>query len=50
MFERSYLEDLNNFARLERFKDLSIEDILNLCADIGLAIRDMDCNGKMFCE
>ena len=50
VFEKSHLGDLYRFARLERFKDLSIEDKLNLCADIGLAIRDMHRNGKLFCE
>ena len=50
VFEKCYLGDLHRFARLERFKDLSVEDILNLCADVGLAIRDMHRNGKMFYE
>ena len=50
VFEKSHLGDLHCFARLERFKNLSIEDKLNLCADIGLAIRDMHRNSKMFCE
>ena len=49
VFEKSHLGDLHRFARLERFKDLSIEDKLNLCADIGLAIRDMHRNGNVFC-
>lgn len=50
VFEKSHLGDLHRFARLESFKDLSIEDKLNLCADVGLAIRDMHRNGNIFCE
>ena len=50
MFEKSYLKDLYRFARLKRFKNLSIEDKLNLYADIKLAIRDMHRNNKIFCE
>lgn len=50
VFEKSHFGDLHGFARLERFKNLSIEDKLNLCADVGLAIRDMHCNGNMFCQ
>lgn len=50
VFEKSHLGDLYRFAGLESFKDLSIEGKLNLCADVGLAIRDMHRNGNMFCE
>ena len=50
VFEKSHLGDLHRFAGLESFKDLSIEDKLKLCANIGLAIRDMHGNGNMFCE
>ena len=50
VFEKSHLGDLHRFARLERFKNLSIEDKLKLCADTGLAIRDMHRNGNLFYE
>ena len=50
VFEKSYLGDLHRFAGLESFKDLSIEDKLNLCADIWLAIRDMHGNGNISYE
>jgi Protein tyrosine and serine/threonine kinase len=47
VFQKSHLGDLYHFAKLERFKDLSIEERLNLCADIGIAIRDMHRNGNI---
>ena len=50
MFKKSHLEDLYNFIRLERFKDLSIEDKLNLYIDIELAIKDIYRNDKIFYE
>ncbi|KAL8904836.1 MAG: hypothetical protein Q9171_006900 [Xanthocarpia ochracea] len=45
VFEKSHLGDLHSFAKREIFKDLSIEDRLNLCANVGIAIRDMHSNG-----
>ena len=45
VFLKSHFGDLYSFAKWERFKDLSIEDKLNLCADIGIAIKDMHRNG-----
>lgn len=41
VFQKTHLGDLQRFVKLERFKNLSIKDRLNLCADIGIAIRDM---------
>jgi hypothetical protein len=49
VFQKSHLGDLDKFARSEKFKNLSIEDRLNLCADVGIAIRDMHCSGNIFC-
>ena len=45
VFQKSHFEDLFKFARSEEFRDLSIEDKLRLCADVGSAIRDMHSNG-----
>ena len=45
VFQKSHLGDLYGFVRRKRFKTLSIEDRLRLCADIGIAIKDMHCNG-----
>ena len=47
MFQKTHLGDLR-FARLERFKNLSIEDRLDLCADIGVVVRDMHENDNIF--
>ena len=46
VFQKSHLGDLHSFARLEKFKTLSMEDRFDLCADIGIALRDMHCNGN----
>ena len=48
VFQKTHLGNLLRFARLERFKNLSMEDRLDLCADIGVAIRDMHENGNIF--
>ena len=48
VFQKTDLGDFNKFATLERFKRLSIEDKLNLCIDVGIAIRDMHSNGNVF--
>lgn len=50
VFEKSHLGDLHSFAKRERFKELSMEDRLNLCADVGIAIRDMHSNGMISTE
>lgn len=47
VFQQSHLGDLHGFSKLERFKNLLIEDKLDLCADIGIAIRDMHHNGDI---
>ncbi|KAL8724888.1 MAG: hypothetical protein Q9166_007692 [cf. Caloplaca sp. 2 TL-2023] len=46
VFQMSHLGDLYNFTRLEKFKTLSMEDRFNICADIGIAIRDMHHNAN----
>jgi Protein tyrosine and serine/threonine kinase len=50
VFQKSHFGDLDKFARLEKFKSLSTEDKLSLCADVGIAIRDMHHNGSIFCS
>lgn len=50
MFEKSYFKDLYNFTRLKRFKNLLIEDKLNLYANIKLAIKNIHRNDKMLYE
>lgn len=51
VFQKSRFGDLNDsFARWPIFKNLTIEDKLNLCADVGIAIRDMHHNGTTFTE
>ena len=47
VFQKTHLGDLQRFARLKRFDNLSMADKLNLCADIGIAIRDMHHNGNI---
>lgn len=48
VFQMSDLGDLYRFGKLETFKNLSINDKLNLCADIGIALRDIHHNGRTF--
>lgn len=51
VFQKSQFGDLHNsFAKWQRFKKLLIEDRLNLCADVGIALRDMHHNGTIFTE
>lgn len=45
VFQKTALGDFHKFSKLEKFKSLSIEDKLNLCADVGIAIGDMHRNG-----
>ena len=47
VFQKSHLGDLHNFVKLERFKNLSMEDRVSLCVDIGIAIGDMHHNGNI---
>lgn len=46
VFEKSRLGDLNDFIESERGMSLSSGETLSICADIGIAIRDMHANGK----
>ena len=46
VFQKTHLGALHEFAASNRCRNLSMEDRLNLCADIGTAIRDMHANGK----
>ena len=46
VFQKTDLGDFHKFTMLEKFKRLSIEDKLNLCVDVGIAIRDMHRNGS----
>ena len=50
VFEKSHLGDLHSFATRERFRELSIADKVNLCANVGIAVRDMHSNGIIFIE
>ncbi len=47
VFQKTDLGDLHKYTKLEKFKRLSIEDKLNLCVDVGIAIRDMHRNGNI---
>lgn len=47
IFQKSHFGDLYSFAKLEKFKSLSMEDKCDLCANIGVAIRDMHCNSNV---
>ena len=47
VFQKSHFGDLCKLSKLKRFKDLLIEDKLSLCADIGIAIRDMHHNSNI---
>ncbi|KAF2685426.1 TPR-like protein [Lentithecium fluviatile CBS 122367] len=44
VFEKSHFGDLYSFARSGRGKGLSVENRLKICADVGIAIRDMHLN------
>lgn len=46
VFEKAHLGDLDQFITSSKGKKLFMEDRLNLCADIGIAIRDMHSNSK----
>lgn len=48
VFQKSHLGDLYRFERLDKFKSLSMNDRLSLCADVGIAIRDMHRNDTIF--
>lgn len=44
IFEKTHLGDLYEFMRSDKGKSLSTEDRLDICIDIGIAIRDMHVN------
>lgn len=46
VFEKSHFGDLYHFMRSGIGKDLSIEDRLRLCVDVGIAIWAMHANSK----
>lgn len=46
VFQKTHLSDLYDFTTSERGIKLSAQDRLELCADIGVAIRDMHANSK----
>lgn len=46
VFEKSLLGDLGDFSMSEAGRSLPLEDRLNICADIGTAIKDMHANSK----
>jgi hypothetical protein len=46
VFEKSHFGSLYHFASLGAGQDLSIEDRLKLCVEIGIAVRDMHFNSK----
>ena len=48
VFPKSHLGDLKDFSKREVFQNLPIEDKLKLCTDVGIAIRDMHCNGNVY--
>ena len=50
VFEKSHLGDLHRFERLKKFKSLSMDDKLNLCTDVGIAIKDMHNNDMISIE
>ncbi|KAF2806243.1 kinase-like protein [Mytilinidion resinicola] len=45
VFEKTHFEDLYKFAKSGIGREMSIDDRLALCVDIGVAIRDMHANG-----
>lgn len=48
VFEKAPLGDLDRFVTSTKGTKLSMEDRLNLCVDIGIAIKDMHSNGKEY--
>jgi serine/threonine protein kinase len=46
IFEKTHLGDLYDFARSSKGKSLSIQDRLDICTDIGIAIKDMHANSE----
>ena len=50
MFEKNHFEDLHRFERLELFKNLSMNDKLNLYTDVRIVIKNMHQNDMIFTE
>ena len=48
VFEKAHLGDLDRFVTSTEGTKLSMQDRLNLCVDIGIAIRDMHSNSREF--
>jgi serine/threonine protein kinase len=46
VFEKTQFGDLHAFSKSKRFQAMAMGEKLELCADIGLAIRDMHYNGS----
>lgn len=46
VFEKSHLGDLYHFVHSGKGKDLSLKNRLKICADVGIAIRDMHLNSR----
>lgn len=46
VFQKSHYGDLNRFVNEGMGQELSLEERLKLCADIGIALRDMHFNRK----
>jgi serine/threonine protein kinase len=46
VFDVSVLGDLHHFTASEKFQRMSLYDRLQLCLDVGLAIRDLHAAGK----
>jgi serine/threonine protein kinase len=48
VFEKAHLGDLDQFVTSIKGTKLSMEDRLDLCVDIGIAIKDMHSNSKEY--
>jgi hypothetical protein len=46
LFEKASIGDLGDFIPSTRGQDISLENKLSLCIDIGIAVRDMHANGE----
>ena len=45
VFEKAHMGDLNHFITSGIWLDIPVTDRLSICADIGIAIKDMHSNG-----
>ena len=48
VFQKSEFNDLPHFATEGVGRGLALTERLKLCADIGIAVRDMHANSKRF--